>query len=344
MLVSSGLFVSVLVASKYMINPFPTPVDMALGGIQESFPLCRRVDGDHGAGRGRAVGRVVDQHPRRRDSRAAARDPRHNRVRQARGARPLRVGVRADPERGADGALPALLRLATAARPARYREAAARARPGHARGRRLRRRRGRRVSRRAARAARRAALPARLDLPAGDAGRARLHRYMLLLPGYSPGAARAMLESPVPGRETLPPLWFVGLHEVIAGHLDHATAGATRAGTHSRPRTAVGRPLSAQSAALSFARGDGRAGVRVGREPRPGGVRLERSTTCLRSSRCVRRGGRARRRLLAAGIRPWIVPRSPAQAGFFFTLQVLPAQRGAPSGDGGRPWRRGSRV
>ena len=37
MLISIGLFVSVLIASKYVMNPFPTPVHMALGGMQDRF-------------------------------------------------------------------------------------------------------------------------------------------------------------------------------------------------------------------------------------------------------------------------------------------------------------------
>jgi hypothetical protein len=322
MLVSSGLFVSVLVASKYVMNPFPTPVDMALGGIQDRFLFV-------------AASMVITALVAAAQWDALSIDARDAAIL---GPLPVTRGTIVFAKLAAlvlfvsafvlilNAGPTVLFPLFFASQLPLGLLDIARLLLGHglvtlAAG-------GFGAAAVVAfREGLRALLGERLFQRTSTFLQATLVvlgcTVLLLLPGYSPGAARAMLESPVPGRETLPPLWFVGLHEVIAGHLiTRLPARRVPERIRARERRSVAlyqrnqprfRSL-ATTAVPAFASVAGLALAAFAWNNRrlPYGL-------AMRATRRPRW-----RRLLAAGIERWIVPRLPAQAGFFFTLQVLP--------------------
>jgi hypothetical protein len=150
---------------------------------------------------------------------------------------------------------------------------------------------------------------------------------LLVLPGFSLRAVRASLEHSTTKIEALPPLWFIGLHEAIAGHVITSVKGKrVPERIRERERQAVALYARNQAhfrvlAATAFpaiALVTGVALTAFAWNHR----RLWASAPPTRTSR------RRWRRLAAHAIERWVVPAGPSQAGFFFTLQVLP--RSAP--------------
>lgn len=156
---------------------------------------------------------------------------------------------------------------------------------------------------------------------------------LLLLPGAASRSVRASLDNPTLAVEWLPPLWFVGVHEVIAGHVIARIPSASRHQPGIReyrpPAVILAREreaaalyqrnlprfrLQAQTAAPVFAAVIVAALAAFAWNNRrlPGGLP-------------VRAARRSRwRRAVAHAVERWVVPAPAAQAGFFFTLQVLP--------------------
>jgi hypothetical protein len=156
---------------------------------------------------------------------------------------------------------------------------------------------------------------------------------LLVLPGFNSRTVRASLGNPTVAVEWLPPLWFVGLHETIAGdviaripaasthqpnvrafRLPHVIVERERdAAAYYRKNRARFR-LQAQTAvtALALVVGVALASFAWNNRRLPFGLPARAPTR------------RWWRRLSARGIERWIIPSSAAQAGFFFTLQVLP--------------------
>jgi hypothetical protein len=145
---------------------------------------------------------------------------------------------------------------------------------------------------------------------------------LLLLPGsYSQVALRWMTHSRVPPI-AVPPLWFVGLHETLAGRVIDGLARGTpprRYAAAEREATALYRSLWPQFHGLATA-----AIV--------GGLALVLATAavCAWNHRRLpsETVGRSNRINPFAGMLAWIIPRvvvrSPiGQAGFFFTFQTL---------------------
>ena len=155
---------------------------------------------------------------------------------------------------------------------------------------------------------------------------------LLVLPGFANRSVQASLQSQTLAIEWLPPLWFIGVHEVIAGHVIARIPSASRHQPGIReyrpPEVIVAREreaaafyrrnlprfrLQAQTAAPAFAVVVGLALAAFAWNNRrlPAGLPVR----ATRRSRW--------RRLLARAVERWVVPAPSAQAGFFFTLQVL---------------------
>ncbi len=144
----------------------------------------------------------------------------------------------------------------------------------------------------------------------------------LLLPGLSSGVTPSLLASRAPTPYVIPPLWFLGLHETLAGGaIDRLPRGGLPAGILEAEQEATvlyrsQQPLFHDLGVMAIAA----LGVAM----------LVALTACAWNSRRLPVpdvGPRAGRRRAGAKL-AWVVQRSVvrrpvAQAGFFFTLQSL---------------------
>jgi hypothetical protein len=321
MLISTGLFISVLIASKYIMNPFPTPVHMALGSMQDRFLFIAA------SMVAMALAALAQWDALSIDTRDAAilgvlPVLRHAIVLAKLAALAIFTAVFALIMNGGSAVLFPLLfaaqlpiglvdiarlitahALVTLAAGAFGAGCVVAVREG------LRALLGARIFARVS-----TIVQAGLVVLAGTT--------LLVLPGVASRAVHAMLERPATTIDVLPPLWFVGLHEVIAGDvITRVPSRRVPERIRDREREAVERYRAnephfrrlAATAATGLVSAIGLALVTFLWNHRrlPHGV----------PQRLSRR--RAWRRLLSRLAERWMVPASTAQAGFFFTLQVL---------------------
>lgn len=146
---------------------------------------------------------------------------------------------------------------------------------------------------------------------------------LLLLPGTGPRAMRASLEGRPVAAAAMPPLWFSGLHEVLTGHIVSAVrARDVPPAIAARERLSVdiyrrNGPQFRRLAAAIVPAFAAIAGVAF--------VAFLWNHRRLPLGAPMRSAGRTRWRLaVSSAVERVIVPDPAAQAGFFFTLQVLP--------------------